>query len=83
MSKASSETEERRLPKELKMSAHAMMDVLSTALRGLFIVFTTASTTFSLPHEIKRVTKKFPKSNSDENVTTANQTHRIGFRSAG
>jgi hypothetical protein len=49
LSKASSETEERRLPKELKMSAHAMMDVLSTALRGLFIVFTTASTTFSLP----------------------------------
>jgi hypothetical protein len=49
LSKASSETEASRLPKELKMSAQAMMDVLSTALRGLFIVFTTASTTFSLP----------------------------------
>jgi len=37
------------LPKELKMSVQAMMDVFSTALRGLFIVFTIASITFSLP----------------------------------
>lgn len=36
------------------MSAQAMMDVLSTALRGLFIVFTTASTTFSLPPDQRR-----------------------------
>uniref|UniRef100_A0A0A8XS08 Uncharacterized protein n=1 Tax=Arundo donax TaxID=35708 RepID=A0A0A8XS08_ARUDO len=47
LSNASSEADERRLPKELKMSVQAMMDVFNTALRGLFIVFTIASITFS------------------------------------
>ena len=38
-----------RLPKAVKTSVHAITEVLSTALRGIFTVFKIPSTTFSLP----------------------------------